>query len=68
MAAVGTFEDDDACADDPNPDPNCDSGPAYIFPRDDNGTPLTPSDDHWVQKAKLKARTPRRAISSTTFP
>lgn len=53
LAAIGAFEDDDACADDPNPDPNCDSGSAYVFRRDDNGTPLNPDDDTWVETVKL---------------
>lgn len=52
-AAVGAYEDDDACADDP--DPECDSGSAYVFKRDDNGTPTEPGDDFWVQTAKLTA-------------
>lgn len=50
---VGAFEDDDACFD--NPDPNCDSGSAYVFRRSDNGTPTDPTDDFWVQKDKLTA-------------
>ena len=53
--AVGAFEDDDACADDPNPDPNCDSGSAYAFRRDDNNTPSNLNDDFWVEVAKLTA-------------
>ncbi|MEE9294664.1 MAG: FG-GAP repeat protein [Phycisphaerae bacterium] len=52
-AAVGSFEDDDACADDPDPDPNCDSGSAYVFRHDTNGTPNDPTDDFWVEIAKL---------------
>ena len=52
-AAVGSFEDDDACADDPDPDPNCDSGSAYVFRHDKNGTPNDPTDDFWVEIAKL---------------
>ena len=50
---VGAPEDDDACIDDPDPD--CDSGSAYVFRRSDNGTPSDPSDDSWVQKDKLTA-------------
>ncbi len=53
--AVGAFEDDDACADDPEPDPNCDSGSAYVFRRDDNGTPAEPGDDSWIPTSKLTA-------------
>ncbi len=52
-AAVGAYEDDDACADDPDPD--CDSGSAYVFRRDDNGTRSDAGDDFWVQTAKLTA-------------
>ncbi len=52
-AAVGAFEDDDAC--DADPDPNCDSGSAYVFRRYDNGTPSDPGDDFWVETAKLTA-------------
>ena len=54
-AVIGAFEDDDACAQDPVPDPNCDSGSAYVFERDDNGTPLDASDDAWIQTIKLVA-------------
>ncbi len=50
-AAVGVYEDDDACVD----DPHCDSGSAYVFRRDDNDTRWDPSDDSWVQAAKLTA-------------
>lgn len=53
--AVGAFEDDDACADDPSPNPECDSGSAYVFRRFDNGTPMIASDDYWVEAAKLTA-------------
>ncbi|MCH8037690.1 MAG: FG-GAP repeat protein, partial [Proteobacteria bacterium] len=53
--AVGAFEDDDACADDPSPNPECDSGSAYVFRRFDNGTPMIASDDSWVEAAKLTA-------------
>ncbi|HUU96643.1 MAG TPA: FG-GAP repeat protein [Phycisphaerae bacterium] len=31
------------------------SGAAYVFRRDDNGTPSDPSDDFWVEQAKLTA-------------
>ena len=31
------------------------SGSAYVFRRDDNGTPTDPNDDLWVQEAKLTA-------------
>jgi len=31
------------------------SGSAYVFRRDDNGTPSDPSDDFWVEQAKLIA-------------
>ena len=53
--ALGAFEDDDACANDPAPDPNCDSGSAYVYERDDNNTPLDPIDDVWTQTDKLVA-------------
>jgi hypothetical protein len=53
LAVVGAFENDDACVD--APDPNCDSGSAYLFRRHDNGTPLDPTDDSWLQTAKLTA-------------
>ena len=33
----------------------CDSGSAYVFRRDDNGTPGNDSDDFWVQESKLTA-------------
>lgn len=32
---------------------NC--GAAYVFRRDDNGTPLDPNDDFWIAEAKLTA-------------
>ncbi|MHC4090450.1 MAG: FG-GAP repeat protein [Planctomycetota bacterium] len=35
-----------------------DSGLAYVFPRDDNGTPGDPSDDNWVDPVKLVATLP----------
>jgi hypothetical protein len=60
--AVGAFEDDDACANggespdgESDPDPHCDSGSAYVFRRDDAGTPSDPDDDFWVETAKLVA-------------
>ena len=34
-------------------DPGENSGSAYIFRRDNNGTPGNPSDDSWAQEAKL---------------
>jgi hypothetical protein len=52
---VGSFEDDDACEAEGDPDPHCDSGSAYVFRYTDNGTPLDPGDDHWTQTAKLIA-------------
>ncbi len=52
-AVVGAFDDDDACKSDPDPD--CNSGSAYVFRRDDNATPFDPSDDFWVEEAKLTA-------------
>lgn len=33
----------------------CDSGSAYIFRHDDNGTPDNPGDDFWIEEAKLTA-------------
>jgi hypothetical protein len=36
-------------------DVGSDSGSAYVFRRDDSGTPLDPSDDVWVQEDKLTA-------------
>ena len=32
-----------------------DTGAVYVFRRDDNGTPSDPSDDTWVEQAKLVA-------------
>lgn len=32
-----------------------DTGSAYVFRRDDNGTPLDPGDDGWTQESKLTA-------------
>ncbi len=45
-AVVGAWLDEDA---------GFHSGSAYVFRRDDNGTPTDPSDDVWVQEAKLMA-------------
>lgn len=50
-AVVGAFKDDDACVD--PPDSSCDSGSAYIFRLDDGATPDDPTDDAWIQEAKL---------------
>ncbi|MHC4695198.1 MAG: FG-GAP repeat protein [Planctomycetota bacterium] len=50
-AIVGATRDDDACPS----QPNCDSGSAYVFRRDDNDTPSDPSDDSWIEEAKLTA-------------
>lgn len=44
VAVVGAWGDDEAAPD---------AGAAYVFRRDDNGTPLDPSDDVWTQEAKL---------------
>jgi len=38
-----------------NDDDGEDSGSAYVFRRDDNGTPGNNSDDVWVQESKLTA-------------
>ena len=43
---VGAILDDDS---------GLDCGSAYVFWRDDGGTPGDPSDDDWVQQAKLLA-------------
>ncbi len=51
IAVVGAGRDDDVCPD----DPDCNSGSAYVFRRDDMGTPLDPRDDVWAQEAKLTA-------------
>ena len=32
-----------------------DVGAAYVFRREDNGTPADPSDDLWIEEAKLTA-------------
>ena len=47
---VGAPFDDDACG-----FPTCDSGSAYVFRLDDNGTPTNLSDDTWVEESKLTA-------------
>lgn len=51
LAVVGASGTDDAC---PN-DPNCNSGSASVCRRDDNGTPFNPTDDSWIEEAKLTA-------------
>ncbi|HUU86077.1 MAG TPA: FG-GAP repeat protein [Phycisphaerae bacterium] len=51
-ALVGAIGDDHACPS----DPSCDVGAAFVFRRDDPGTPEDPSDDTWVQAAKLFAQ------------
>ncbi len=48
---IGAHYNDDACPE----DPFCDSGSAYVFERDDNDTPSDPTDDFWVEVAKLLA-------------
>jgi hypothetical protein len=45
-AVVGAIFDDGAADE---------SGTAYVFRLDDNGTPLDPADDFWVEEAKLTA-------------
>jgi len=45
-AVVGARENDDA---------GSRSGSAYVYRRDDSGTPSDPSDDVWVEEAKLTA-------------
>ena len=55
VAVVGAWGDDQAGAD---------AGAAYVFRRDDNGTPLDPSDDVWTQEAKL---IPNDAVSGDLF-
>jgi hypothetical protein len=45
-AIVGAHGDNDAGGD---------SGSAYVFRRDDNGTALDPSDDLWIEETKLTA-------------
>jgi len=46
---VGSYRDDDGGAN---------SGSAYVFRRDDAGTLANPSDDTWIQEAKLVASDP----------
>lgn len=53
--AVGAYEDDDACANDVQPDPDCDSGSAYVFRRVDGASPSDPGDHAWMQTGKLLA-------------
>ena len=48
-AVIGAPLDDDA---------GIDSGSAYVFRRDDNGTPGDPSDDSWSEEAKFTASDP----------
>ena len=50
-AVVGKPYDDDVCPE----DPWCNSGSAYVFRRDDNGTPGYSPDDVWIEEAKLNA-------------
>ncbi len=45
-AVIGAYADDDAGGQ---------SGSAYVFRRDDNGTPSDSSDDAWVEATKLTA-------------
>ncbi len=45
-AVVGAYRNDDA---------GSLSGSAYVFRRDDNGTPSDPSDDVWAEEVKLTA-------------
>lgn len=52
VAVVGAEESDSACTFDPN---FCNSGSAYVFRRNDNGTPTEPQDDMWIEEAKLTA-------------
>ncbi len=47
---AGSRGDDDGCTS----DPNCNTGSAYMFYRDDNGTAQDPSDDLWVYASKLQ--------------
>ena len=51
--SVAVFEDT-AVVGVPGDDPNS-TGSAYVFRRDDNGTPGNPSDDFWVEQARLLA-------------
>lgn len=47
FAVVGAPQDDGACP----ADPGCNSGSAYVFRHDDNGTPAIPTDDVWIEMA-----------------
>jgi len=49
VAAIGAHMDDDPC-----PGGSL-CGSAYVFQREDNGTPFDRSDDSWVQRSKLTA-------------
>jgi hypothetical protein len=51
-AIVGAYRVDADC---PADDRGCDTGAAYVFRRDDNGTPLEPGDDFWIEEDKLSA-------------
>lgn len=54
--AVGAYEDDVACEDGRgDPDPNCDSGSAYVFRRQAGAGAGTLGGDGWLQTAKLVA-------------
>lgn len=46
---VGAEYDDDLCTN----DLQCNSGAAFLFLRDDHGTPAVPDDDTWIRKARL---------------
>jgi hypothetical protein len=46
---VGAPYDDDLCTN----DIQCNSGAAFLFLRDDHGTPSEPGDDTWIRKARL---------------
>jgi len=52
-AVVGTGSDDDH--------PSSTSGMAFLFRRDDNGTPVDFSDDNWIQHVVLFPRDPQVA-------
>jgi len=51
---VGSPFDDELCP----TDPECNSGSAYVFYRDDNGTPGDLADDTWVEQDKWIASDP----------
>ncbi|MHC4093856.1 MAG: FG-GAP repeat protein, partial [Planctomycetota bacterium] len=51
LVVIGAYWDDDACP----ADPGCNSGSAYVFHRDDNGTPGDLCDDAWGEFCKLTA-------------